>query len=62
MPAATYSNNEIVKGFDVNADISVKDENVCRLCWQKWKNTGERPPIDESKCLDCEKPLKLDKN
>ena len=56
------SNNENMKGFDVNAEISVEDEDMCRFCWQIWKDTGVRPLIDESKCLDCERPLRGDES
>lgn len=45
------------KEFDINDEVSIESEDICLFCWENWKESGIKPSLDASKCLDCERPL-----
>ena len=56
-PVPVQSNDEVIGGFSSFDDISVDEEDMCLFCWQKWRETGLKPSLDESKCLGCDQRL-----
>ena len=50
-------NNEVTRRFSIFDDISVDEEDMCLHCWQKWRETGLKPSLDESRCLGCDQSL-----
>lgn len=57
MPASIRPEGEAVEGCKFYDSISIDDEDICIFCWQKWRNTGIKPPLDESECACCGRAL-----
>ena len=54
---SVQSNDEVTRRFNIFDDVSVDEEDMCLFCWQGWRETGSKPSLDESKCLDCDQSL-----
>lgn len=56
-PIFEQPDDEEVKVSSICDGITIDDEDMCLFCWHKWRATGLRPSLDESKCSCCGQSL-----
>ena len=55
--ASVRPEDEAVNEASIYESITLEDEDICIFCWHKWRETGLKPPLDESDCMRCDKSL-----
>ena len=51
------SDDEVTGRLSTYDDVPVDGGDMCLFCWQEWRETGVKPPLDGSKCLRCDQSL-----